>query len=399
MDEKIAGLDYSERLRRTAEQAGYDHTLFLPPASPEESWTPPWRALQPLQGSCFVLFKRGYLPDTRYLESVKEWGAARGQFTVGDHSPVLVYCAEDPHEWLEKVAQNHGRPGLFDLLQKDFPTKIQPGPAGKVYELQSAEQIPRIESLLFQSLIKDTEGFMSRNVERKISLAISRRLVNTSISPNQMTLFSIGVGLAGACLLGIQQGILQITGACLFLAHSILDGCDGELARIKFLQSRWGGLMDFWGDNIVHSAVFLALALEWSRRTHSLFPIVLGGLALLGTVASASWVYWHTMRPKGDKEPLYTSVSVNQEKSKVTEIADFLSRRDFIYLVVLLSFFHKLDWFLVLSAVGAPLFFLVLVWIHFQERRVLEKKRSACTGIGPEAELMESEKNMPADHL
>ena len=28
-----------------------------------------------------------------------------------------------------------------------------------------------------------------------------------------------------------------------------LDGCDGELARLKFKESRWGGLLDFWGDN------------------------------------------------------------------------------------------------------------------------------------------------------
>src|SRR2546426_3192414 len=38
------------------------------------------------------------------------------------------------------------------------------------------------------------------------------------------------------------------------LAHSILDGCDGELARLKFQHSRWGAVLDFWCDNVVHVA-------------------------------------------------------------------------------------------------------------------------------------------------
>jgi hypothetical protein len=45
----------------------------------------------------------------------------------------------------------------------------------------------------------------------------------------------------------------------------------------------------------------------------------------------------------------------------VARVADTLSRRDFIYLVLALSLFGRADWFLVLSAAGAPVFFLVLV--------------------------------------
>ena len=46
------------------------------------------------------------------------------------------------------------------------------------------------------------------------------------------------------------------SGRCCSCAHSILDGCDGELARLKFQESRWGGILDFWGDNVVHSVIF-----------------------------------------------------------------------------------------------------------------------------------------------
>ncbi len=69
---------------------------------------------------------------------------------------------------------------------------------------------------------------MSKHFERKISFVISKRIIETSISPNQMTLISVSIGLIGALLIGVNRGFWQISGSILFLAHSILDGCDGE---------------------------------------------------------------------------------------------------------------------------------------------------------------------------
>ena len=37
-----------------------------------------------------------------------------------------------------------------------------------------------------------------------------------------------------------------------------------ELARLKFLESRTGAILDFWGDNVVHVAVFSCMAIGWS---------------------------------------------------------------------------------------------------------------------------------------
>jgi hypothetical protein len=47
---------------------------------------------------------------------------------------------------------------------------------------------------------------------------------------------------------------------------------------------------------------------------------------------------------------------------------DAASRRDFIYLVVMLALFGKSNWFLVLAAVGAPIFFILLVFLALRER-------------------------------
>ena len=237
----------------------------------------------------------------------------------------------------------------------------------------SAGDLPSAEKHLLKALIKDTEGFMSRHFDRKISLAISRRLAGTRVTPNQMTLVSVAIGVFGSLFFLSPSPAMQTAGALCFVLHSIVDGCDGELARLRFQESRSGGLLDFWGDNLVHCAVYSAIAAGWSRASGEAWPLWIGAAATLGNLLSAGFVHWQTMaaaEPEGG--PLFTNVS--QRSSRMSRIADELSRRDFIYLVLILSAFGKAHWFLVMAAVGAPIYFLVLVGIALGERRVAARR-------------------------
>ena len=85
-----------------------------------------------------------------------------------------------------------------------------------------------------------TDSWITRHVNRKISLLVTRRLAATHITPNQITLFNLGLGLAAAACMLNGGYFAALLGALLFLLSSILDGCDGEIARLKFQQSRLG---------------------------------------------------------------------------------------------------------------------------------------------------------------
>jgi len=245
----------------------------------------------------------------------------------------------------------------FDARDEGAPIVLETLPM----VLRDPSDVPSAERRLLKGLIKATDGFMSRHVERRISLAISRRLAPTGVTPNQMTLFSIAVGVAAGPFFLSAAALWQTVGALLFLAHSILDGCDGELARMKFLESRLGGVLDFWGDNIVHGVIFACMSIGWSRAASgATWPLALGALAVLGTFGSAGFIYWHTMRPKQGDGPLFTSVS-NERENRFTRLLDTLARRDFIFLVLALALFGKASWFLALTALGAPIFFVLLI--------------------------------------
>ncbi len=227
--------------------------------------------------------------------------------------------------------------------------------------------LPAAEARLIRSLLPATDGFMTRTVERPLSTRLTRRLARTAITPNQMTLASAAIGLAAAPFFLSATPLWQTVGALLFVAHAILDGCDGELARLKFQESRWGGVLDFWGDNVVHAAIFAAMALGWSRAAGESWPLALGAAAVAGTLGSAGFVYWRVMRPKRGAGPLYSSVS-RAPSGRFVALLDALSRRDFIYLVLALSVFGKATWFLALAAVGAPLFLLMLLVVVLLDR-------------------------------
>jgi 1L-myo-inositol 1-phosphate cytidylyltransferase / CDP-L-myo-inositol myo-inositolphosphotransferase len=133
------------------------------------------------------------------------------------------------------------------------------------------------------------------------------------------------------------------------------------LARLTFRETRLGGLLDFFSDNLVHVAIFTCMAVGWFFAEAASWPLILGASAVLGTAGSAGAVYWLTLRKKTAAGPVYTSVSDGPPR-KLTKVLDALSRRDFVYLVLVLSVFGKANWFLALTAVGAPVFLFLVLW-------------------------------------
>jgi len=372
----VAGLPLVRRLVLAAERAGVQRILVLTSDADEARRllqgtaalvTASGEPLPQLPPGRMVLLAGTVLFQAAWLRALFELPIERDRL-YAEASSVGVIDADDPHEVLSGGAGGLAVPDVFAAVARVRPVVPRTFPQDGRFVLGGLQDCRRAEDWLLRGLIKETEGFMSRHVERRISLAISRRLASSSITPNAMTLVSVGVGLLGAPFFLSSVPAYQLAGALLFLLHSILDGCDGELARLKFQESRWGGVLDFWGDNVVHAAVFMCMGVGWSLAAQAAWPLILGGAAVAGTLLSAGFVYWHTMHEQEKPGPLFTSVSKGG-RSWLSQMADALARRDFIYLVVLLSAAGKADWFLALAGIGAPIFFLVLLAAAATEAR------------------------------
>ena len=349
----IAGLPLVRRIVLAAERAGFDRILVHPRACPQPRLLAGTAAAvldaDPPVGprARLVLVPVNVLPQARWLRALREMPLDPETLAV-DSSLTAVVESAGIDEVLRSAGQAAGAEDLIAALSRRLVRTSEAGDPADRFTLGGAAGPGAAREWLLRSLIKDTEGFMSRHVERRISLAITRRLVGTRITPNQMTLVSLTIGLLGAPFFLSAEPLQQIVGSLLFLTHSILDGCDGELARLKFQESPTGARLDFWGDNLVHVAVFGCMAFGWTLAAASLWPLLLGALAITGTAASA---YLVAHRDAG-----------GAAAGPPGRLADAVANRDFIYLVILLACFGRAHWFLIPVALGTPIFLMLVRW-------------------------------------
>ncbi len=142
----------------------------------------------------------------------------------------------------------------------------------------------RAERHLLSRLSKNRDGPISRYINRPISARITRQLVNaTNVSPNAISFFSF-ICCTVAALLFARPGYFPLAlGALLAQFASIVDGCDGEIARLKSIESDFGGWFDAVLDR--YADAFLLFGLTWhiyAPTGNDVFLIV-GFLAILGS--------------------------------------------------------------------------------------------------------------------
>ena len=355
----VAGLPLLTRIVRAATAAGYEH-VFVRDAGPATGHLlggtgavvlTPSTPLPPLSKRRIVVVAANVVPQSRWLRGLLEM-PIEPERLYADGACAMAVETERAGEVLRAAARAPSAAALVAELARLFAREALPLTADGRFPLASAGDVATAETWLLRSLIKRNEGFMSRHFERRISLAITRRLVATPVTPNMMTLTSVVIGLAGAPFFLSSAPAFQVAGALLFLTHSVLDGCDGELARLKFQQSRVGAMLDYWGDNVVHVAVFVCIAVGWALSAGTAWPLVLGAVAAAATLGSAALMFAHTAEDR----------AVGAESPGATRLTAALANRDFIYLVIVLAAFGNASWFLAVTAVGAPAFLLVALW-------------------------------------
>jgi phosphatidylglycerophosphate synthase len=371
----LLGLGLMRRTMLASARAGYSEIYFLAPDQVAQSAIPSipdWRSLatafQQHRRAPLIIAHSAIVGEIEWLKRLIATRIEPARWAAIPHRIVMLAAGTVPSALAVLDAERaYDLTTVQDRLTHHFGSPAQVPDAIEPMAVVTASDIDAAERRLLRGLIKDTDGFMARHVERPISLRIVRHLAATAATPNQITLLSVAIGLCGAPFFLSSQALWQTAGALLFLAHSILDGCDGELARLRFQESRFGGIIDYWGDNLVHIAIFACMAVGWSLFISAPWPLLLGAAAALGNLGSAWFVYWRVMQAKKDSGPLFTSVATVPGRT-LARLLDAASRRDFIYLVLIFALFGKSSWFLVLASVGAPIFFLLLVFLAVRER-------------------------------
>src|SRR5437763_2051669 len=212
------------------------------------------------------------------------WRNALGQFLEVVPAPPEMVASHGEKERWESCARSF----------ESFPQSLE----GKWNYIRDGEEIDEIEKLFLRGSGKSQDGFVSRYLNRPISRAITRLLLRFPTTPNAWTWMIFPIPIVAALILA--QGTYRsfVWGLVLFQIFSILDGCDGEIARAKFMESERGRQLDDLFD--VLSNVLLALGLGFGlSRAHPPFGwlFVAEGIVAAALIALSEWFLARTPAP------------------------------------------------------------------------------------------------------
>ncbi len=200
------------------------------------------------------------------------------------------------------------------------------------------------------------DSFMDKTITRFFSRQLTRLFLKTPLTPNIITILSLLIGLISATFFLQGDYKNNLLGAGLLLLSSWIDCSDGEVARLKFLESKIGSKLDIICDNLVHFSVFLSIGIGLFQSTGKKIFLILGTLAVLGSLVSFLTLSSSIIN---QKEMASANTADSNNKNKLTEN---LVNRDFIYFLFLMSLIGRVDIFICLTAFGANIFAAYLIF-------------------------------------
>lgn len=133
-----------------------------------------------------------------------------------------------------------------------------------------------------RSLRKPTGGVLENLYMRPLSMHMTGALCKTSITPNTMSVVTLGVALLAGALIALPDPRFSIAGGLLHMFMRVVDCIDGELARLRYQSSRFGEWLDTIGDGIGMAALIAGTTVHAMRHD----PQIL----MVGVVGVVAWM-------------------------------------------------------------------------------------------------------------
>lgn len=229
----------------------------------------------------------------------------------------------------------------------------------------------RAEWALIRRMNKSFEGPVDALINWRFSMRITRLLARRSlaVTPNHVTIAAILVGLA-ASLIASRAGhaMLALAGVLLQL-NSILDSCDGELARLRYQYSRLGQWLDNLSDDVVDNAFIVAVGFAIGGGWRHLALAAAGGRLL---VALTTYLDVHRKTGTGDvfafrwwfESGKATADDVYDPSSPITWLRSF-GRRDTYVFVWMVALLCGAPWWVVGHGLAIAAVNVSLLVLHF----------------------------------
>lgn len=286
-------------------------------------------------------------PDAGFLKDFADAAGGRDARRLEGGRPVAALRAR-------AASAGAGAAPAADVLQKALEAPGGEVRGGRWFFADTDAAAREAAAALYSRLGNPKDGYIAA-FDRRLSILLTRMMLPFPVSPNAVTTASLLVGLWGAWeLAGWSRG-QHFLGAFLLWLCALLDGCDGEIARLKHMSSPSGAAYDVAADHVAHLATFIALPVGVSR-VHPETAWLLPGALLVSGFIACGWSVWKLVLsvPEEQRGPLALTV-------------ERIASRDYIYLILPLTAVGRLDLFVWAAAVGSHAFW---IWLWVQARRL-----------------------------
>lgn len=261
------------------------------------------------------------------------------------------------HKIKDFIDPTNNGPSLHGLIQKLSNKNLLNTVEAKecLYEeVNSQASLVLAEKRLYQSLGSDSDSpILDRHVIRKVSGFISKLSIKTPVTPNQITVLSLILGLLSGLFFAFGGYTFNIIAGFLYFSSVVFDQCDGEIARLKYMQSDYGNILDIICDTVVNAAIVIGITYSIYMTSDSGFMIALGASAVVGISVSL----------------LLTTYLEDQDDDKIPNgpkgFFDKLNNKDFFYVIILVCIaINQMIWFLLIMAIGTNIYWLTRKIFH-----------------------------------
>lgn len=203
------------------------------------------------------------------------------------------------------------------------------------------------EKKIFSVIHDKTEGWVAHGINKKISFPITKLLLKTKITPNQITFINLLIALFGAFFISSSSYLERFIGAFAVAFSSIFDGCDGELARIRVLSSKFGAWFDTIADDAANNLFWLGIFLGLYKTNPSNYLWYSGWINFILSLGVTAIIYHQLITAKKEGHAAGFQPVWKEEKKTWFDKVRPLMKRDFFIFVIFVC---------VLLDVRAPLF-------------------------------------------
>lgn len=322
----VCGLTLVERARRVALKAGAGRVLVVDAVTPLLDEVRAWAAAEPSR-RLVVVDVREHVIHVPLIQAALGASSAVVVEPSGAFAGAMLADVGQRDELLAAVTRPDG---LADLAARWREQGLRTEPYGELarHPARTARERKEAVYFLFGLIRKAQDSWLVRNFNRKVSYPFTRVLLPLKfISPNMISIAVFLMGAIGCYVMTTPTYGAAVLGTGIILFAGYIDGCDGEVARLRLESSKLGAWIDTMADEATTVLTVVCVGIH-VYRLHPLpwlgWTVVIAGiLAAIGVLLI--YYYLLTSGGSGNSQDYPTS-------SRILAFLRYLIRREMVNL-------------------------------------------------------------------